>query len=88
MSFDRGTYSMALVSMVVSFSTPFALSLFKPHPLMLTSQVLFFIAGVLLSLSISQTMTMPGLRLFTVDLAVGYHRTWRDEYADRDTYCL
>jgi DHA1 family multidrug resistance protein-like MFS transporter len=54
MGFDRGTYSMAmalmaLVSMVVSFSTPFALTLFKPRTLMLTSQVLFFIAGVLLS---------------------------------------
>ncbi|STR42901.1 transport protein [Klebsiella michiganensis] len=37
MGFDRGTYSMAmalmaLVSMVVSFSTPFALTLFKPAP--------------------------------------------------------
>jgi DHA1 family multidrug resistance protein-like MFS transporter len=60
MGFDRGTYSMAMalmamVSMAVSFSTPFALSLFKPRTLMLTSQVLFFIAGVLLSLATSQT---------------------------------
>jgi DHA1 family multidrug resistance protein-like MFS transporter len=53
MGFDRGTYSMAMalmamVSMAVSFSTPFALSLFKPRTLMLTSQVLFLAAGVAL----------------------------------------
>jgi DNA-binding transcriptional LysR family regulator len=50
MGFDRGHYSMAmalmaLVSMAVSFSTPFALTLFKPRTLMLTSQVLFLAAG-------------------------------------------
>ncbi len=50
MGFDRGTYSMAMalmamVSMAVSFSTPFALTLFKPRTLMLTSQTLFLVAG-------------------------------------------
>ena len=49
MGFDRGTYSMAMalmamISMAVSFSTPFALSLFTPRTLMLTSQVLFLAA--------------------------------------------
>ncbi|MDU7647383.1 MAG: MFS transporter [Klebsiella michiganensis] len=77
MGFDRGTYSMAmalmaLVSMVVSFSTPFALTLFKPRTLMLTSQVLFFIAGVLLSLSTSQTMTMLGLGLICAGFSAGF----------------
>jgi DHA1 family multidrug resistance protein-like MFS transporter len=38
---------MALVSMAVSFSTPFALSLFKPRTLMLTSQVLFLAGAAL-----------------------------------------
>lgn len=77
MGFDRGTYSMAmammaLVSMVVSFSTPFALTLFKPRTLMLTSQVLFFIAGALLSLSTSQAMTMLGLGLICAGFSVGF----------------
>ncbi|EOF4702969.1 MAG: MFS transporter [Klebsiella huaxiensis] len=77
MGFDRGTYSMAmalmaLVSMVVSFSTPFALTLFKPRTLMLTSQILFFIAGLLLCLSTSQTMTMLGLGLICAGFSVGF----------------
>lgn len=77
MGFERGTYSMAmalmaLVSMVVSFSTPFALTLFKPRTLMVTSQVLFFIAGVLLSLSTSQTMTMLGLGLIYAGFSAGF----------------
>lgn len=77
MGFNRGTYSMAmalmaLVSMVVSFSTPFALTLFKPRTLMLTSQVLFFIAGLLLCISTSQTMTMLGLGLICAGFSVGF----------------
>lgn len=77
MGFDRGTYSMtmalmALVSMVVSFSTPLALTLFKPRTLMLTSQALFFSAGVLLSLSTSQTVTMLGLGLICAGFSAGF----------------
>ena len=77
MGFDRGTYSMAmalmaLVSMVVSFSTPFALTLFKPRTLMLTSQVLFFIAGALLSFATSQTITMLGLGLICAGFSAGF----------------
>lgn len=50
MGFERGEYAtiMALtagVSMTVSFSTPFALGIFKPRTLMITSQVLFLAAG-------------------------------------------
>ncbi|MDK8008844.1 multidrug transporter subunit MdtL, partial [Escherichia coli] len=63
---------MALVSMVVSFSTPFALTLFKPRTLMLTSQALFFSAGVLLSLSTSQTVTMLGLGLICAGFSAGF----------------
>lgn len=53
MGFERGEYAtiMALtagVSMTVSFSTPFALGIFKPRTLMITSQVLFLAAGSLL----------------------------------------
>ncbi|MXF48281.1 MdtL family multidrug efflux MFS transporter [Raoultella sp. Lac2] len=77
MGFDRGHYSMAmalmaLVSMTVSFSTPFALTLFKPRTLMLTSQVMFFIAGTLLSLATSQTVTMLGLALICAGFSVGF----------------
>ncbi|MDJ1652908.1 MFS transporter [Raoultella sp. Ech2A] len=77
MGFDRGKYSMAmalmaLISMAVSFSTPFALTLFKPRTLMLTSQGMFFIAGVLLSLATSQTVTMLGLALICAGFSVGF----------------
>ncbi|MDK7286344.1 hypothetical protein QP476_09810, partial [Bifidobacterium bifidum] len=54
--FERGEYAtiMALtagVSMTVSFSTPFALGIFKPRTLMITSQVLFLAAGITLAVS-------------------------------------
>jgi DHA1 family multidrug resistance protein-like MFS transporter len=54
MGFDRGEYSTvmaltAMVSMAVSFSTPFALNVFRQRTLMLTSQVLFLAAGVILA---------------------------------------
>ena len=77
MGFDRGTYSMAMalmamVSMAVSFSTPFALTLFKPRTLMLTSQTLFLIAGVVLSLAASQSITMLGLGMICAGFSVGF----------------
>ncbi|EKL0985214.1 MFS transporter [Klebsiella aerogenes] len=77
MGFDRGTYSMAMalmamVSMAVSFSTPFALTLFKPRTLMLTSQTLFLIAGVVLSLAASQPITMLGLGMICAGFSVGF----------------
>ena len=57
LGFDRGQYSYtmaltALVSMLVSFSAPFALNVFNQKSLMLTSQMCFVIAAVLLLASI------------------------------------
>ncbi|MDU2542322.1 MAG: MFS transporter [Klebsiella sp.] len=77
MGFDRGTYSMAMalmamISMAVSFSTPFALSLFTPRTLMLTSQVLFLAAGLALSLSTRQTLTLIGLGMICAGFSVGF----------------
>ncbi|NDO82280.1 multidrug transporter subunit MdtL [Citrobacter sp. NCU1] len=77
MGFDRGEYAtiMALtagVSMVVSFSTPFALGVFKPRTLMMTSQGLFLAAGVVLSLATSNTVTLFGLTLICAGFSVGF----------------
>lgn len=77
MGFDRGTYSMtmalmAMVSMAVSFSTPFALSLFKPRTLMITSQLLFLAAGVALSLATQQVVTLVGLGMICAGFSVGF----------------
>ncbi|MGT4182787.1 multidrug transporter subunit MdtL, partial [Salmonella enterica] len=68
MGFSRGDYAITMaltagVSMVVSFSTPFALGLFKPRTLMLVSQGLFLTAGVTLSLAHTNTVTLFGLTL-------------------------
>lgn len=57
LGFDRGQYSYtmaltALVSMLVSFSAPFALNVFKQKNLMLTSQACFVMAAILLLASI------------------------------------
>ncbi|CAH7471527.1 efflux pump MdtL [Vibrio chagasii] len=57
LGFDHGQYSYtmaltALVSMLVSFSAPFALNVFKQKSLMLTSQTCFVIAAILLLASI------------------------------------
>ncbi|MDG3086427.1 MFS transporter [Vibrio hannami] len=56
LGFDRAAYSTtmaatALVSMVVSFSAPFALSVFKERTLMMTAQFLFGFAAILLVLA-------------------------------------
>lgn len=77
MGFDRGTYSMAMalmamISMAVSFSTPFALSLFNPRTLMLTSQVLFLAAGVTLSLATRRAVTLIGLGMICAGFSVGF----------------
>lgn len=77
MGFDRGTYSMAMalmamISMAVSFSTPFVLSLFNPRTLMLTSQVLFLAAGVTLSLATRQAVTLIGLGMICAGFSVGF----------------
>ncbi|HAT6802287.1 TPA: MdtL family multidrug efflux MFS transporter [Citrobacter freundii] len=77
MGFERGEYAtiMAMtagVSMAVSFSTPFALSIFKPRTLMFTSQALFLTAGVVLSLAGSSTVTLFGLTLICAGFSVGF----------------
>ncbi|MDA8481038.1 MFS transporter [Citrobacter sp. Awk 4] len=77
MGFDRGEYAttMALtagVSMAVSFSTPFALGVFKPRTLMMTSQGLFLAAGVVLSLATSNAVTLFGLTLICAGFSVGF----------------
>ncbi|HAU5601885.1 TPA: MFS transporter [Citrobacter koseri] len=77
MGFDRGEYAttMALtagISMAVSFSTPFALSVFKPRTLMLTSQGLFLAAGIVLSLSSSHAVMLFGLTLICAGFSVGF----------------
>lgn len=77
MGFDRGEYAttMALtagISMAMSFSTPFALSVFKPRTLMLTSQGLFLAAGIVLSLSSSHAVTLFGLTLICAGFSVGF----------------
>ncbi|POT55783.1 multidrug transporter MdtL [Citrobacter amalonaticus] len=77
MGFDRGEYAttMALtagVSMAVSFTTPFALGVFKPRTLMITSQGLFLVAGVVLSLAHSHAATLFGLTLICAGFSVGF----------------
>ncbi|WP_312189392.1 MFS transporter [Leclercia sp.] len=77
MGFDRGEYSTvmaltALVSMAVSFSTPFALNLFKQRTLMLTSQVLFLAAGVLLATASSNALMLAGITLICAGFSVGF----------------
>lgn len=74
MGFSRGDYAITMaltagVSMVVSFSTPFALGLFKPRTLMLVSQGLFLTAGVTLSLAHTNTVTLFGLTLICAGVA-------------------
>ncbi|ECG8260219.1 MFS transporter [Salmonella bongori] len=77
MGFNRGEYAtiMAMtagVSMAVSFSTPFALSLFKPRTLMLASQGVFLAAGVVLTLGTTHTVTLIGITLVCAGFSVGF----------------
>lgn len=77
MGFERGEYAtiMALtagVSMTVSFSTPFALGIFKPRMLMITSQVLFLAAGITLAVSPSHAVSLFGITLICAGFSVGF----------------
>lgn len=77
MGFERGEYAtiMALtagVSMTVSFSTPFALGIFKPRTLMITSQVLFLAAGITLAVSPSHAVSLFGITLICAGFSVGF----------------
>jgi DHA1 family multidrug resistance protein-like MFS transporter len=62
----------AVVSMSVSFSTPFALSVFQPRTMMITSQTLFLAAGLLLSMADSNLLTLVGLTLVCAGFSVGF----------------
>ncbi|EHH6007368.1 multidrug efflux MFS transporter MdtL [Shigella flexneri] len=77
MGFERGEYAtiMALtagVSMTFSFSTPFALGIFKPRTLMITSQVLFLAAGITLAVSPSHAVSLFGIMLICAGFSVGF----------------
>ena len=77
MGFDRGEYSTvmaltAMVSMAVSFSTPFALNIFRQRTLMLTSQVLFLAAGAILATASSHAVMLVGITLICAGFSVGF----------------
>lgn len=77
MGFDRGEYSTvmaltAMVSMAVSFSTPFALNIFRQRTLMLTSQVLFLAAGITLATTNSHAIMLVGITLICAGFSVGF----------------
>jgi DHA1 family multidrug resistance protein-like MFS transporter len=61
----------AMVSMAVSFSTPFALNIFRQRTLMLTSQVLF-LAGVILATTHSHAIMLAGITLICAGFSVGF----------------
>ncbi|WP_373944368.1 MFS transporter [Vibrio chagasii] len=81
LGFDRGEYSYtmaltALVSMLVSFSAPFALNLFRQKSLMLASQICFVIAAVLLLASIDGALghyvTLAGFAFVCGGFSLGF----------------
>lgn len=81
LGFDRGQYSYtmaltALVSMLVSFSAPFALNVFRQKSLMLVSQICFVIAAVLLLASIDgglgHYVTLAGFALVCGGFSLGF----------------
>jgi len=77
MGLDRGEYSTvmastALVSMVVSFSTPFALNIFSQRTLMFTSQALFLAAGTIFATASAHAMMLAGITLICAGFSVGF----------------
>ncbi len=81
LGFDRGEYSYtmaltALVSMLVSFSAPFALNLFRQKSLMLASQICFVIAAVLLLASLEgalgHSVTLAGFAFVCGGFSLGF----------------
>ena len=81
LGFDRGQYSYtmaltALVSMLVSFSAPFALNVFRQKSLMLASQICFVIAAVLLLASIDgglgHYVTLAGFAFVCGGFSLGF----------------
>ncbi|RAY69631.1 multidrug transporter MdtL [Enterobacter hormaechei] len=77
MGFDRGEYSTmmalnAMVSMVVSFSMPFALNIFRQRTMMLTSQTLFLAAGVILATATSHALMLVSMTLICAGFSGGF----------------
>ncbi|MHA0961636.1 MdtL family multidrug efflux MFS transporter [Enterobacter cancerogenus] len=77
MGFERGEYSVvmalnAVVSMTVSFSMPFALNIFRQRTLMLTSQVVFLVAGVILATTSLPAMMLVGITLICAGFSTGF----------------
>lgn len=77
LQFDRGEYSTimaltALVSMVVAFSTPFALTRFSQRTLMLVAQGLFFAAALVLASASSTAVMLFGLTLICSGFSLGF----------------
>ncbi|MFK3659393.1 MFS transporter [Scandinavium sp. NPDC088450] len=77
LQFDRGEYSTimaltALVSMVVAFSTPFALTRFSQRTLMLVAQGLFLAAALVLASASSTAVMLFGLTLICSGFSLGF----------------
>jgi len=77
MGFERGEYSTmmalnAMVSMVVSFSMPFALNIFRQRTMMLTSQTLFLAAGVILATATSHSLMLVSMTLICAGFSGGF----------------
>lgn len=77
LQFDRGEYSsimalLAVVSMAVSFSTPFMLGIFRQRTLMLCAQGLFFISAIVLMSAGSVGVTLFGLSLICGGFSLGF----------------
>lgn len=81
LGFDRGQYSYtmaltALVSMLVSFSAPIALIVFRQKSLMLASQICFVIAAILLLASIDgglgNNVTLIGFAFVCGGFSLGF----------------
>lgn len=77
LQFDRGEYSSimaltAFVSMLVAFSTPFALSYFRQRTLMLVAQGTFLCAALILASATSIGITLFGLTLICAGFSLGF----------------
>ncbi|MGL4726270.1 MAG: MFS transporter [Scandinavium sp.] len=77
LQFDRGEYSTimaltALISMVVAFSTPFALTRFSQRTLMLVAQGLLFAAALVLASASSNAVMLFGLTLICSGFSLGF----------------
>lgn len=75
--FSRGEYAsamalLAVVSMIVSFSTPFLLEVVRQRTLMIAAQLLFSGAAVALSLAHTPPATLAGLALISAGFSLGF----------------